>query len=73
MTSPNEANGSDPKSQAQAKLRNRIMQACMTATACTYVELVGALETVKLELMMRAVTAPPQFTPPTEPLIKGGN
>ncbi len=68
----------DHKSASQAKLRARIFQACQQATACTPVEVIGALETVKMELMVRALAAgaaPPPGAPPPQivtPSFNGG-
>lgn len=49
----------EPKQQAQAKLVNRLMQVLTTATSMTAIEVLGALDVVRFQVAMRALSQPP--------------
>lgn len=59
----------EPKQQAQAKLVNRLMQVLTTATSMTAIEVLGALDVVRFQVAMRAMSQPPLQAVPKPQII----
>lgn len=56
-------NDLNAKQTSQAKLINGLMAVCQQATACTAIEVLGALECVKADLSTRMVLSRPTAAP----------
>ena len=74
MTSINEAPGidptptPDPKQLSQAKLIQRLIGVCQQSTTMTSVEVIGALEVVKAQIVISGLMRQPG--PPPSNIIK---